>query len=182
MNSRRNIFLKQYIGFLCIVLFWISFYPAAQGAQTLVMAWNASKDKNVVGYCVYYGIESSNYTARIVLPKKKTKVAVSGLNEGVTYYFTVTSYDSQGLESAPSKEIPYIVPGILALSQRLNSSDPARIKFPVVPKHRYEVQASDDLRSWVTIGQVKGVSNEWMEFDDSTAPSHQQRFYRLVLR
>lgn len=181
MNVVRKKFLKQCLGFAGAVLLLAGFHPAVQGAQTLSLAWNASKDKQVAGYFLHYGTESSNYTARINVSKKKPAITVPGLKEGATYYFTVTSYDSQGVESLPSKEISYIVPGILALGERTNPGDPARIKFPVAPRHKYEIQATDDMRTWVTIGQVKGVANNWVEFDDATAAQHHQRFYRLVL-
>jgi hypothetical protein len=181
MNAARKIFLKQCLGFAGAVLLVTGFHAAAQGAQTLSLAWNANKDKKVAGYFLHYGTQSSNYTARISVPKKKPAVTVSGLKEGATYYFTVTAYDSKGVESQPSAEIPYIVPGVLALSQGTHPGDPARVKFPVAPKHMYEVQATDDMRSWATIGQVTGVTNCWVEFDDTAAAQHQQRFYRLVL-
>jgi Fibronectin type III domain len=181
MSAVRKIFLKQCLGFAGVVLRLMGFYPAAHGAQSLSLAWNASTDKKVVGYCLHYRTAGSNDTARIVLPKKKTKVTIPDLKEGATYYFTITSYDAKGVESLPSQEIPYIVPGVLALSQGTKPGDPARIKFPVAPKHKYDVQASDDMRTWVTIGRVKGVTNSWVEFDDAAAPSHRQRFYRLVL-
>jgi hypothetical protein len=182
MNAARNFFWKQGLGLAGAVLLALIFCPEVRGEQTLSLAWNASKDKQVTGYYLHYGTASSNYTARINVAKKKPSLTVPGLKEGMTYYFAVTSYDSQGVESQPSKEISYIVPGVLALDERINPGDPARIKFPVAPKHKYQIQASDDMRTWVTIGQVKGAANEWVEFDDAAAAQHHQRFYRLVLR
>jgi hypothetical protein len=181
MNTGKKKFFTKCLGFAGAILLLAGFSPAAHGAQSLSLEWNASKDKKVAGYFLHYGTKSGNYTAKVSVAKKKPAITVPGLQEGATYYFTVTAVDSQGVESLPSKEISYIVPGVLALGERTKPSDPARVKFPVAPKHKYEVQATDDMRSWATIGVVKGVTNGWVEFDDASAAAHPQRFYRLVL-
>ena len=183
MNIVEKKFFKQCLGMAAVALLWNGFATAAIGAQSLSMAWNASKDKSVAGYCLYYGTAGGEVkTSRVVLSKKKTLVTVPGLKEGATYYFSVTSYDINGVESQPSPQIPYIVPGILRLGERSNPGDPSRIKFPVAPKHKYLVQSTEDMKNWTTIGQVKGANNSWVEFDDAAAAGQTQRYYRLVLK
>jgi PKD repeat protein len=39
-----------------------------------------------------------------------TTIAVNGLNEGTTYYFAVTAYDTAKLESVYSNEVSFTVP------------------------------------------------------------------------
>jgi hypothetical protein len=182
MNAGRKANLKKWIGLASVVLFLSGFNPAAHAVQSFSLAWDKSSDKKVTGYFLYYGTASGQYTSKINLSKQTTSAKVSGLIEGQTYYFAVASYNAQGVESVPSKEITFIVPGALVLSPRSSPADPARLKFPVAPKHWYEVQATQDLHTWVTIVKTtKARSNEWVEYADAGASAYQQRFYRLVL-
>jgi hypothetical protein len=181
MKSGRKAVLKKWIGLAGVILFLSGFCPAAHAVQSFSLAWNKSSDKKVAGYFLYYGTESGHYTSKINF-SKKTSGTVSGLQEGATYYFAVTSYDAQGVESVPSKEISFIVPGALVLGSRSGPGDPARVKFPVAPKHWYEIQATQDLRTWVTIAKTtKATTNAWVEYADIGANAYQQRYYRLVL-
>src|SRR5277367_1131782 len=75
---------------------------AQVGCATL--NWTASTDTNVVGYKVYYGVETRVYTNSID-EGDVTNATVCGLITGTTYYFAVTAYDSFGLESDYSNEI-----------------------------------------------------------------------------
>lgn len=142
--------------------------------------WDPSTDSSVVGHNVYYGGASGNYTNELSVGNA-TNVVISSLIEGRTYYFAVTAYDDLGDESDYSREITYIVPGVLAMSSRSNETDPLRITFPVAAGHQYNLQFSEDLRSWSTLWQIAGVSNTWVEFDDPET-NVPQRFYRLLLQ
>jgi hypothetical protein len=182
MNAGRKAVLKKWLKLAVVVLFLAGFNLSAHAAQSFSLAWNKSSDKKVTGYFLYYGTESGNYTSKINFPKQTTAAKVPGLKEGQTYYFAVASYDAQGVESVPSKEVTFIVPGALVLSPRSNPGDPARVKFPVAPKHWYEIQATQDLHNWVTIAKTtKATANAWVEYADAGASACQQRFYRLVL-
>ena len=81
----------------------------AFATQSVTLAWNPSPDTNVVGYKVYYGIASRTYT-NVVDVGDVTNATISGLVEGVTYYFAVTAYRSLGIESDYSAEVAYTVP------------------------------------------------------------------------
>jgi hypothetical protein len=181
MNAGRKTVLKKWAGLAVVIGLLTGVHPAAQASQNLSLAWDKSPDKKVAGYFLCYGTESGNYTSKINF-SKKTSAMVSGLQEGVTYYFAVTSYDADGVESVPSKEITFIAPGALFLSPISGSGQPVIVKFPVAPKHWYEIQATEDLHTWVTIGKTgRARSNEWVEYADAAASAYQQRFYRLVL-
>src|SRR5581483_10313669 len=101
---------------------------SAQSPATVMLAWDPSPDSNVVGYFRYYGSASGTYT-NIVDVGPATSTSVSGLLHGSTYYFAVTAYNSIGLQSLPSSELPYTVPpdtnGLVApaiLSQPTNQT------------------------------------------------------------
>ena len=78
-------------------------------AQNVTLAWNPSTDPTVVGYNIYYGGASGNYTNTLDAGNA-TNITVSGLVVGDTYYFAATSYNSSGVESPFSSEVSYSVP------------------------------------------------------------------------
>src|SRR5208282_1669728 len=77
--------------------------------QSVTLAWNPSTDPTVVGYNIYYGGASGNYTNTLSVGNV-TNVTVSGLVEGDTYYFAATTYNSSGIQSPFSSEVSYSVP------------------------------------------------------------------------
>lgn len=154
----------------------------ACGQRTVSLAWDPTPGTNVVGYFIYFGIESGVYTNRAVVGNTNT-FTVSGLTEGLTYYFVVTAGDGDELESDPSNEVAYLVPGIVQIQVRHGGNLSPSITFPVSPGQSYELQASQDLQTWTSIWNTNGIANEWVEFIDleATGLNLKQRFYRLVL-
>jgi hypothetical protein len=167
-------------GWATVLIFLVFSFPSIIRAQSVSLDWNASTDTNVVGYNVYYGPASGVYTNETDVGTN-TVTTISGLEEGQTYYFSVTAYNSAGMESPYSSPISFIVPGILLLTQGTNSGS-FNITFPVAPGHWYEVQASSDLITWTTIDLTATMtSNLWVQFSDPLASLYSNRFYRLVL-
>jgi hypothetical protein len=83
--------------------------PASvQGTQSVTLGWKPSPGTNVVGYFLYYGFQSDNFTNKTNVGSI-TNATVSGLLEGMTYFFTVTAHDTADRESGPSNEIAYTV-------------------------------------------------------------------------
>jgi len=79
------------------------------GVQSVTLSWNPVTSANVAGYNVYDGSASGNYT-NVTSVGNVTNATISGLTEGVTYYFAITTLSASGLESAYSSEISYTVP------------------------------------------------------------------------
>lgn len=152
---------------------------AACGQGTVSLAWDASPETNVVGYFIYFGMESGVYSNRTEVGNTNT-CTVGGLTKGVTYYFVVTATAADGLESDPSNEVAYLVPGVMqVLLQRVGTTFPS-ISFPIAPGQRCELQASSDLVSWLPIWITLGTTNQWVQFEDREAAGLPQRFYRVV--
>ena len=151
-----------------------------QGAQNLDLTWNPSKSPAVAGYFLYCGPEPGVYTNKIDIGNNTT-AAVSGLQEGQTYHFAVSAYNTVGVESALSSDVSYLTPGLLKLLGKLDINTMG-MQFPVAPGHWYEVQATKDMQAWTTIGQTDlATSNDWTQFQDPQAGQFSVRFYRLVL-
>lgn len=79
-------------------------------AGQVPLAWNPDDDAIAVGYRVHVGTSSGTYADTIDVGNV-TEYAVTGLEEGRAYYFTVTSYGVDGFESAPAPEVRAMVPG-----------------------------------------------------------------------
>src|SRR5580692_11349604 len=74
--------------------------PAEAVAQirSVTLGWQASSDPSVVGYDIYYGSASQDYTNEISAANSTT-ATIPGLVPGVTYYFAATSYNAQNQQS-----------------------------------------------------------------------------------
>jgi hypothetical protein len=73
-------------------------------AAQVTLAWDPSTDPNVTGFRVFYGSSSHSYPFKNDAGKSTT-FTVSNLQEGATYYFVVTAYNSSGIESQFSNEV-----------------------------------------------------------------------------
>jgi fibronectin type 3 domain-containing protein len=78
---------------------------------SVMLTWAASLSAGVVGYNVYYGTQSGYYTGEISVAGTNAAV-IDGIQEGVTYFFVVTAYDSSAQESFYSSERSYALPSI----------------------------------------------------------------------
>jgi hypothetical protein len=136
----------------------------AKAVSSVSLEWSPNTDPSVTGYYVYYGGHSGDYT-NVIDAGAIPSADVGGLTEGQTYYFAVTAHDDSGEESDFSTETQYIVPGYLTLTPGANPGDPLQLRFPVSPAHSYEVQVSEDLQNWITVWDVVGTSNTWVEID-----------------
>jgi hypothetical protein len=170
---------KNILTLVFLLFLLVSLNRAAAASVTL--GWNGNFSPATAGYNIYYGTACGCYSNKINVGNV-TSATITNLSAGVTYYFSATTYDADGGESAFSNETTFIAAGVLTLSRGQNASDPPLIKFPVQNGHWYEVQATTDLHSWVTIWQTgTATSNNWVQFSDPNAGGYRSRFYRLAL-
>lgn len=179
-QDARNIHAQCRKQFWGIVALWTSVCAVASASQNVSLGWRPDA-AGVAGYYIYAGVASRSYFTKTDVGTNNV-ATISALKEGQTNYFTVTAYNQAGIESAPAAEIAYIVPGVLRLLPKATSGDPATLALPVAPGHWYEVQASSDLKSWVTICQTQmATSNAWAQISDPQSGLFSSRYYRLVL-
>ena len=149
-----------------------------QAVLPVTLAWDPSLDTNVAGCNVYYGVASHSYT-NMVHVGKATNATISGLVEGVTYYFAATAYSILGLESDFSNEASYTVPTTLARLQI--RAAPARLVVLTVTGqigHTYEILATQNFTAWTVLGTVTVGAGGSSDFTDTNAASYPKRFYR----
>ena len=90
---------------LCLVC-CAPFLVAAATAATVVLAWNANSDSDIAGYRIYYGTASAPYK---YLDVATPTAAIPSLENGVTYTFVGTAYNTAGAESEYSAPLSYTV-------------------------------------------------------------------------
>ena len=78
-------------------------------AQSVGLAWDPNSENDLAGYLVYYGTASRNYDQ--TLSAATPSATVTNLNSGTTYYFAVTAYNTNGMESGYSNEVLYSTSG-----------------------------------------------------------------------
>jgi hypothetical protein len=76
---------------------------ASAHAVQVNLGWDASPGTDVAGYHLKYGTETQTYTQTVTVTSGTT-ATVSGLSGGVTYYFVVTAFNQDGIDSDPSNE------------------------------------------------------------------------------
>lgn len=150
-------------------------------APDVSLVWDRSPDATVVGYRLHSGTESGIYTEHLDVGAH-TSTAVTGLFRGETYYFAVTAYTADGIESDPSNEVSFTIPPGLRLARKAAPNDPARVQFQVTRGRKYMLEASGDLRFWTNLAEVVAASDGWIRYTDTNSSSASMRFYRLQSR
>src|ERR1044072_8991364 len=100
--------LRRFVLTLLLSIWSILAVSQSFATQRVLLAWDPSPGTDVAGYNAYYGTASGNYT-QMVPAGNSTNVVISGLAEGVTYYFAVTAFDLANIESDFSTEVSYFV-------------------------------------------------------------------------
>ena len=89
---------------LLTILFLTTFTVLPGIAHGVFLRWNPNSEADLIGYKVYYGTSSRNYD-RVVDLGNVTVYQLGNLLENVSYYFSLTAYDSNGNESGFSAEL-----------------------------------------------------------------------------
>jgi len=99
---------------ICCVLFWSIIIAAfihgcTKGSETINLAWSANPEEDIAGYIVHWGT-SAEVRDRQHAVGDVTSTTIGGLEQGQTYYFSLTAHDTAGLSSEHSDTISYQVP------------------------------------------------------------------------
>ena len=88
---------------LSFILVFTCFVGVAYSAQ-ITLAWDGSMEPDLGGYKVYYGTASRDYDYSLNVGNW-TSCTIASLQQGETYYFAVTAYNTEGSESGYSNEV-----------------------------------------------------------------------------
>ena len=111
--KKGNLFNFSFIWIIMTVvfIFLISTTTSNTYAEQATISWEANTEADLAGYKLHYGTSSNNYS-EIIDVGNVTFHTVSGLTAGLTYFFSLTAYDTSLNESGFSDELPYTVPDI----------------------------------------------------------------------
>jgi hypothetical protein len=73
----------------------------------VTLAWDPSEDPEVAGYIVHWGREPGSYPWQADV-MQATTTTLTELEPGVPYFFVITAYDFNGVESEPSDKVTHI--------------------------------------------------------------------------
>lgn len=152
-------------------------FPVLAG-QSVSLTWDAPGNANIVGYKIYYGTASHTYD-HVLGVGNTTTTTISGLAEGVMYYFVATAIDSAGNESDFSNETAFVATADVTTVAATISSvtlSGGQFGFAVsgVNGRTCIVQASSDLVNWVAVF----TNTAPFIFTDPNTGSYSRRFYR----
>lgn len=78
-------------------------------AGDITLGWTANTSPYLKGYKIYYGTSKTSYASNISVAKT-TSCTLSGLKEGVYYYFAATVLTTDGKESGFSNQVAAYIP------------------------------------------------------------------------
>jgi hypothetical protein len=145
---------------------------------SVTLSWQPSPSLAIAGYRLYSGVVSGLYLSSVEVGNLTTNTVV-GLVRGTTYFFAITAYDTNGLESAFSNEIA-LTPGVTTAQLTRTASGEVALTFAGLSGQICEIQASEDLRTWMGIGLITLRADGANEFTDRNAGHYTQRFYRTT--
>ena len=113
------------IAFPVVFLFITSLFFAIANAAEVTLAWDANTEANLAGYKLYYdgdsdtemyqGVGATEGDSPIVIYNEDLSdenapvFTITGLEEGQYYYFSLTAFDADGMESDYSDEVGVMV-------------------------------------------------------------------------
>jgi hypothetical protein len=156
----------------------LRFLPVSSGAARVTLAWDANSEPDLAGYKIYYGLSSGTYSF-IVEAGNVTTHTISNLQEGLTYFFAATAYNTAGFESDLSPQVSYTVPlpSIIALGD-----GSFRVHFKGVPGVTYRIEYAESLAApnWRNLGSARADQMGLFEITDHPPAGSPARFYRSV--
>jgi hypothetical protein len=103
-TSERISSFSKAITFGILFLIFISFSAGNVFSAEVLLTWEPNSESDLAGYKIHYGTAGGEYT-NVVDVGNVTDCTIGSLEEGLTYYFAATAYDSFGNESAYNEEI-----------------------------------------------------------------------------
>lgn len=154
------------------------------GARGATLEWNLNPEPEVAGYKVYIGTEPGVYQ-RVIDAGLTNRYHLCGLETGVTYFFALTAYAFDGLESDFSEEVSYTRPfsevRVTPVAfGRGGSSGDATLTFIEEPNREHFIQASTNLVTWQTLEVLAPAGSGSRTWNDPGAAAAPIRFYRVI--
>jgi hypothetical protein len=174
----------------CLVMRVLTFatlaaFPFFAFSAEPMLEWDANTEPDVAGYRVYFGEKPGVYEQSVDVGAE-TSYVLSDLDPGVTFYFAITAYTVDGLESDFSDEISYTaaidgVTAALSHCDLINVNGNASVRFSAALGQVCTVLASSDLRAWHEVYRTTAAQDGEIVYDDGPMQAGVVRFFRVVL-
>lgn len=79
-------------------------FSASSTDRAVDLSWTLNSTSDTVGYYIYYGTSAGSYGAREAVNNSTNQATITGLTNGVNYYFMLGAYDKAGNEATTSSE------------------------------------------------------------------------------
>lgn len=152
------------------------------------LAWDSNPDPTVAGYRLYWGTASQSYSF-VDDTGRATSAIVSNLVPGAVYFFAVTDYDTNGLESDFSPEVSYTnnpatAPVLPQITNLIKAADGNfTVNVTAAPGQSYVLLAATNVTpeaTWLPIATNTADNLGSLNLVDLEATNYPQRFYRIT--
>ncbi len=170
------------MGSLVFLTQFIRVEAAPLCACPCTVTWNQCQNPMVSGYCLYFGITNSTATSRLDVGMTNM-VILKNLLSSSNYFLYVVSYDSTGIESAPSVEIFYTPQALSALKLTKLTNGILSLHFLATTGAVGQVEYTPCLNppQWQTLGSATADANGNVTMTDPLTGHPPARFYRTDL-
>jgi sulfur relay (sulfurtransferase) complex TusBCD TusD component (DsrE family) len=126
----------------------------------VTLGWNPDSGSAIAGYRLYQGGASRTYT-NVMAAGNLTNLTVSSLASGATYFFAVTAYNTNAVESDYSSEISYTVPVPTNLPPSLPPAVPVFVQQSYATPQSPATQVTVAYPSAQTAGNANLLAIGW---------------------
>jgi hypothetical protein len=153
---------------------------ATTAAAPCTLAWDASPDRNIAGYAVYYGVAGSS-TNRLDVGLAQT-ATLYNLTIDASYFFYVVAYVANGIEGSPSQQIFYRPPALSVLHLAAQADGTVALQFRAAPGAVCSIEYSESLLNpqWQTLATITADASGMITYIDPFAGRAPARYYRAV--
>jgi hypothetical protein len=148
-----------------------------------VLEWDAPAEPSLAGFKIYIGSTSRDYE-RVLDVGLQTRVSLTNMDAGITYFLSATAYNTNGIESSFSEEVQYTpaVDGVnsIKLPYYFTISTNPALRFSAEAGQRWWIVSSTDLNIWKQVDSGEMETAAWVNFIDPSFPAAPQKFYRVI--
>ena len=162
---------KLSLSFLILFIFSLCNISISQSAEA-TFSWTPNSEPNLAGYKIYSGTSSGDYNIAtdVGLPEitaENMSSTLTGLTEGVTYYFAATAYDTDGFESNFSQEVQIALGSVISQPSLVVTGTKQRAELigvlsllfgerskKILPEEATHFSDAVDKRIWTKYGEL----------------------------